>query len=242
MNVQDIAANGRRWFVPIVLITGLCLAGLWWFMQPHGGSVDARAANPVAANGPDVAVVNGVTIVSLDPDAQVQSGIASERLGSTSRIPETVAYGVVLDLQPLIDLRSRYVSAQSDDAVARAAAAASHAEAKRLALLYRSGATSLRDYQAAEAADQSNQARVTAAALTLQNIQGSARQQFGETIAHWLLAAQSPELNGLLDRQTILVRVTFPPNPVGAPPSTIQIAADDRKRIQATFVSGAAQS
>ncbi len=222
-----------------ILLTCLSAIIVWLWMQ---GKRDAGAATPAATQ--QVAIVNGVTVVTLDTATQTQSGIRTEPLSAASNRAETEAYGTVLDLQPLIDLRMRYSLALADAEAVRATAAASRQEYERNRLLYQDNQNvSLKIYKASQAVYLSDQARSAAAALNVQNIRASARQQFGETLARWALVdPHSSEFERLLQRQEVLLRVTLPPGDSIAAPARIQIGINDNRRLPAYLVSPSPQS
>lgn len=226
-----------------ILLMGLAVIAVWAWVQGkwHGGTDTAATAPPAAT--PRVAVVNGVNVVTLDTATQVESGIRTEPLSGANERAEIAAYGTVLDLQPLIDLRERYDAARAEADVARAMAAASRQEYERSRILYQDNQNiSLKTYQAAQAAYRSDQAKSEAAGLNAQNIQALMRQQFGATLVRWALGEHSPEFARLLNRQEVLLRVTLPLDRGFVAPAQIQIDANDKRRLPAYLVSRSPQS
>lgn len=224
----------------VILVLGMAGIAGWLLFQDKRGP-GPEAAAPALPHR--VAVVNGVTVVTLDAATQAQSGIRTELLAAASYQPETVTYGSVLDLQPLIDLRARYFSALADAGTARAMVAASRQEYERSRLLYQDNKNvSLKTYQAARAAYLSDQARAEAAAIAAQSIQAAVRQQFGATLGRWALDPRSVECARLLDRKDVVVRVTVPPGTGSAAPARIHMTANDNRRLPAYLVSPSPQS
>lgn len=209
-----------------------------------GGAADPAHTPPVPAASSPVSVVNGVTMVRLDLATQHRSGVATEALTATTRRVEVTVFGNVLDLQPLIDLRSRHDAAQADAVAAQAAAAVSRAEVERNRALYEDQRNvSLKAYQAAQAADLANQAKADAAGRSVRNIEASAQQQFGNTLARWAFDSGSAAFSRLLKRTDVLVRVTLPPaSGTHAPPTEIDVQASGGSRIPGFRVSAAAQA
>jgi len=219
---------------------GLAAIAVWSLLQGKG-DVGTEAAMPAATQG--VAIVNGVIVVMLDTATQTQSGIRTEPLSNANYRAETAAYGTVLDLQPLIDLRTRYASALADADAARAMAAASRQEYERSRLLYQDNQNvALKTYQAAQAGYHSDRVKADTAALNTQNIQAAARQQFGATLRRWALDPHSPELTRLLNQQDVLLRVTLPLDDGMVAPAQIQISANNYRRLPAYLVSPSPQS
>lgn len=203
---------------------------------------EAQREAPVAA--PDrISLVNGLTTVTLPSAVQTQSGILVAALAATSQAPEAVVYGSVVDLQPLIDLRSRYASAQADAEAAQAAAQSSRAEYKRNKILYQDNQNvSLKVMQASHAIYLADQARVELAKANAPNLQASAEQQFGGLLSGLALAPNSPQFQSLLTRQEVLLRITLPLNETAVAPATIQVEADNNQRVLAALIAASPQS
>lgn len=212
-------------------------------LSNRGGESPATQPLTPAALSP-VSVANGVTTVTIDMPTQSRSGIQTEALANTTHHGEVTLYGSVLDLQPLIDLRSRHDAAQSDAIAARAATGVSRGEWERNRALYEDqGNVSLRAYQIAQANNRADQAKADAAVLILHNIEASAKHQFGSTLAHWAFDPGSTAFNRLLTRQDVLVRVTLPPAPgMKGPPNDIEVQASGRDREPSHLVSPSAQA
>jgi len=189
------------------------------------------------------ATTGGLTSVKLSAATQVQSGIKSEALKAGSYQAEAVAYGAVLDLQSLTDLRTRFNAAVAEAGIAHSAVNVSKQEYERAKALYQDNQnTSLKALQKAEQAYLSDEARLEAASLAIQDIRGSARQQFGELLAGWALASESPEFQKLLKREEIIVRVTLPPAVKIAAPARMRIVANNYPAVIANLVSASPQS
>lgn len=227
----------------VLLLIGLATVTIGFFVYSKIYPEWASATPAPASVAQRVSVVNGLTILALNTDTQVQSGIRTEMLPSSNHRAEVTAYGTVLDLQPLIDLRSRYIAASAAADAARATAVASRQEYERNRTLYQDNQNiSLKTYQTAQAIYLADQARSAAAALDVQNIRGSARQQAGETLARWTLDSRSPEFERLLKRQEVLLRVTLPLGDSIDAPAKIQIVQNNNRRLSAYLVSPSPQT
>ncbi len=223
----------------IVLICVVTAGLAFWLIDIRSGS---GAPPPVTnASLASVSVSNGRTIVTVPTDAQQQSGITAKAAQGTSQRQSVPAYGAVMDTQPIIDARTRYISAQSDEAIARASLDASRQQAERLRQLLSQNAVSPKDYQAQEAAALSDQAKLQAANLSLLNSKGGIKSQFGEVIAGWVLS-NSSDFQRLLAHEDALLRVTLPLGGTLNPPQTITIDTNDSQSVTAGLVSRAAQS
>jgi hypothetical protein len=190
-----------------------------------------------------VSVINGLTVIQLAPAIQEQSGIRTALLTATTHQVEATAYGTVMDLQPLIELRARYAAAQAEHDASAAAASASGQEFARSRLLSHDNQNvSQKAFQATQAAYLADRAKREAADLNLKNIKGLARQQFGDTLGNWGLDPHSPQVERLLTRQEVLLRITMPIGDSVQTPATIAIAANNTQRFPASLISAAAQS
>jgi multidrug efflux system membrane fusion protein len=232
-------ANYARSIATSLLGIGLiALAGA--IIYPHIASM-ASPKLPVATPAPGpVSVVDGVTTIRLAPAIQAHNGIVVSPLLRRTARGEQAIYGTAFDLQPLVDVRTRYGLAAADAQATRAAAAASHDELGREKALYSDHQNvSLKVLQAAELAYSVDQIKADAAALALRDIESGARQQFGDTLAHWAMDRQSSAFERLLTRRDSIVRLTIPPGETAAPTSLEVQAAS--ARITATLVSQAAK-
>ncbi|MDE3163853.1 MAG: hypothetical protein KGL64_11385 [Acidobacteriota bacterium] len=150
----------------------------------------------------------GKTMLSFGSQAQRENGIAATSLKAEHWREEAQAIGVVLQLQPLLDLKSSYNMARMDIAKARAAAQASAAEFARLQELNRvSENVSEKAVEAARAAAESDQATLTNAQQSLAVLKDSIELKWGAAVANWL-QGESPKLNALVAQREFLVQVT----------------------------------
>lgn len=230
----------------VAFIVAICLAALviGVLIYRQFGSAAERPPSPAAPMADQrVSLVNGVTIVTLQSATQRQSGLRVEPLPLTNRHAQTTAYGEVLDLQPLLDMRARLLAARAEADTAVAVTAVSRSEFERSKLLYQDNQNiSLKAYQTAQVAYLSDQAKVAAAQRSINAIRTDALQQFGQTLASWALDPQSSRFARLLDRQEVLLRVSLPAGSPSTAPGTIQIAASDSQRLSAHLVSPSSRS
>jgi hypothetical protein len=219
----------------IFVVAALALsvgAGIWL----GRGQTRETAAIPKATPG------EGPGIVVIDPDAQSRSAIAIAPLESTSYRPEVIAYGIVMDLQPLLALRARHARASAEAGIAEAAAGASRDEYERNRALFADDRNvSLKSLQAAEAAYRADQARSAAASAALLEVRAEARREFGDIVERWAFDTGSKEMARLDSRQDSLVRVTLPGATKVAIPDRIEVETTGHPAISATLVSPSPQ-
>jgi membrane fusion protein, multidrug efflux system len=225
----------------ITLLVVVAVAGGWFYRhrQPAPAAPAAASSTPPSP----VSVINGVTVIAMDPGAQAQNGIQTTPLAATHVAAAITAYGTVLDLQPLLDLRSRYTTALADAKTAAASAVASRQEYARNRILYQDNQNvSLKAFQTAQAAYLADRAKAQAAALNVENLQGAARQQFGEPLGRWATTPNSSQFQRLASRQAVLLRITLPLGSDATAPQTIQVEAGGPQQLPATLLSSSPQS
>jgi hypothetical protein len=151
---------------------------------------------------------NGRTVLSFDAQAQRENGITAANLRAENWREETQATGIVLQLQPLLDLKTSYNTARMDIAKAQAAALASDAEYKRLSELNQgSNNVSEKAIETARAGSESDQATLANAQQSLAVLKDSTELKWGAAVANWLENG-SPQLSALVAQREFLVQVT----------------------------------
>jgi hypothetical protein len=185
----------------------------------------------------------GFSQVKVTKASQEASGIASRPLEAARAEAAAEVYGVIVNVQPLIDLRARYVSAVSDARALRAAAANSGTEHKRLKKLFEDDRNvSERAVQAAEAAWRTDEARLIAADQTVAAAHASIRVNWGEVLAAWATDPESSAFEAVSQQREALVQLTLPYDLQAqagkAPISLAPIAAPAEAR-PARFISAA---
>jgi len=194
-----------------------------------------------------VSTEQGATVVTLSREAQAQSDIKTASLTSSKHQQTLSAFGSVMSIDPLIDLRTRYLTAKADANVARASLVNSQQDYQRVAKLNQDDHNvSDRVVIAAEANYKSDQAKVQAAEVQASNLRDNMRQTWGETLS--IQATQQPasaSLKKLLEYKEVLLQVTLPfdaATPSAGSSISIIPTGSQSKAIQATFVSASPQT
>ena len=203
------------------------LVGLIAVVIMIGAVIWVRSTPPQPANPPgsSPAATANVGTVTVSPQQATASGIEVQALPATRFQPQTSAYASVLDPGPLLQLRGQLRSAQVQTDAARAQAAASEREYRRLALLNGQDHTvSDKVTEAAHATRDADRAHLEAAQATLLAARDTARSRWGDVLTGWALATRSPQLDALNAGQQALLSVALPQSgTAGSPPSTIRI-------------------
>ncbi len=210
----------------VTLVAAIAGAVAWRVAGVRADSDDDDSTPPIQAQS-HVARVNGHTVLNFDAQAQRTNQIVVTTLSAARRSAETPAAATVLDLQPLLDLQSKYMAAKTAITQAHATATASEDEYKRLSGLNGSGDNvSAKSIEAARAMAASDAAALANARQSLANLQDSARLHWSPTVANWIEKG-SPQFTALLAQRAYLLEVTPTTPAASAPPaeSTLQLPA-----------------
>lgn len=189
--------------------------------------------------------VAGQTVISLNAQAQQHSGLQTMKLIPATYHAEFTAYGKVLAIQPLVELRHRYLIALTDRNTALAKFKQTEQNVSRQQALYQEGISAKRTLQEQQAQWQIDKARLDATHFQDQTIKEEAQLTWGKTLAEWALASDSNKLNALLSGQQKLLQITLPSNQqLTDELKTIEIAASGNhsKAQSAQIISVAPQT
>jgi hypothetical protein len=143
---------------------------------------------------------------------------------------------MVVQLQPLLDLKASYNTPRTDLIRARASAEASQTEYERLRQLNLNGKNaSDKSVEAARASAESDAALVQNAEQAITVLKGSALLHWGPVVAGWL-EGNSPQLDALLLQRRFLLQVTGTASSFSAPKRAI-VQYLDGAHAQAAFIS-----
>lgn len=203
------------------------LAGLIAAVIVIGAVIWIRSTPTQPASPPDSPqpATTSAGTVAVSPEQATASGIEVQALPITNFQPQTSAYASVLDPGPLLQLRGQLRSAQLQTDAARAQAAASEREYRRLALLNGQDHTvSDKVTEAAHATRDADRAHLEAVQATLQAAGDAARSRWGSVLTGWALSARASQLDALNAGQQALLSVALPQSgATGSPPPTIHI-------------------
>jgi len=188
--------------------------------------------------------VDGITVITISPATQKQSGIETSALSASSHQASISTYGNVVAIDSLIELRTRYLSAVADAQVLRTSLAQNKQEYTRLQILNQDNKNvSDKVVSIASANVKADEAKIIAAESNAKNLADSMRQTWGDTLTkHATAQNTSPLLQNLISNQNVLVKTTLPFD--AAEPrenSSIVIAptAAPSHKIKASFISPA---
>jgi hypothetical protein len=199
-------------------------------------SAEAQSEAPVQAPS-RVASQNGETVLTFDAAAQKVNGIVTTALIEARQSAEVQATGVVLQLQPILDLKTSYNTAAIDLMKARTTARASLTEYERLRQLNQEGKNaSDKAVEGARATSENDAAAVKNAEQSLAILRNSSRLHWGPVVANWLEQG-SPQLDALLAQRAFLLQVTGTASDAFVTPQRATVQYADGTHSSARLVS-----
>lgn len=222
----------------ISILSGIFGLIIWVFMEGREElAMEQERERPIKAPS-RVSVKDGETVITIDRETLIKSGITVTPLKMTSHRGGLEAYGMVLELQSLADLRRNIVDLHKNitDSNNNLTAAKAQAERMRVSL-----EVSVKEYerlkslnednrnisdkslQSAEAVWHSNEVNYRAAQESLRlahqsfhnveeslhAIKDTVRQRWGNIITGWLIES-SPSFERLMNQQDVLIQITLP--------------------------------
>jgi len=186
--------------------------------------------------------IRGINAVQLTPEQVTAAGLVSRPLEATVREAEVTSFGKVLDIQPLLDLRSRLRAAIADTEVAEAALRLAEKNRNRIQALYEADIIASRELSQVEAQWQSDRTRAEAARRHGDEIRREALNLWGQSLAHLALDTDAGLLESLATHHRVLLQITLPAGLNPAPKGVmIHVARDFNrdKAVRAELVSAA---
>lgn len=224
----------------LLSVVSLALASVagWYIYQTFRDSGAATSTAAQSSPLPVVQTVNGETVVVVSADEQHASHIEVASLASIDSQPDISAYATVIDLQPLFDLRNRLASARADVDTLTAQAASSRTQYQSNRTLFADDRNvSQKSLQAAQATMQGDDAKLRSARVTLNGLDGTMRQQFGDALANAAAVPASKLFQRIQSGQAVVLRVTLPANFGMVPPARIAIDTPDGRSVPAQKLS-----
>ena len=172
---------------------------------------EAAGREDVIETSSAVGIEGGRAVVRVPMEGQKASGIATQSLKAGRSESAIEVYGMVMNLQPLAELRGRYLIAAAEAQALRAAVIAAESEYQRMEVLHRDDRNvSEQALKSAEARYRTELARQAAANQGAASIRDAMRGAWGDAITGWATHPESPILEALLQRRAFLVQLVLP--------------------------------
>ena len=233
----------------LIAVMALVIAALVWALVFY-----ARDEFDLVAEEPEeeievpsaVSEEGGYVIVTLSPESQKASGLRTAVLKPTQSEGAADVYGVVTNLQPLYELRGRYLTALAEARGLRAAVVSSEAEYERARTLFADERNvAERVVQSAEAQWRADLARLQAAEQSARSTVDTMRAAWGPAITGWATDPSGTSFNALASQQLVIVQVAFPHElqaAAGNAPLTIAPVSSRATQRSARFLSASPQT
>lgn len=198
-----------------------------------------------------ISTEQSTTIVSLPLAAQEQSGIMTLQLPNSQFLKTLSAYGTVVSIDQLIELRNRYLTAKAEANIASASLINTQQEFNRLSALNQDNKNISDSVVAkAEATLKADRARLNAAESIAKNLRDNLVQQWGEVLAKQASQqTENPTFSRIMQYRDVLIQVTLPfdsPSPVIGDhilvSPTGSSSGSPTQSVQAEFVSASPQT
>ena len=200
-------------------IITLLLLSAYWLSKGELQS-EAERETPVRSLV-STEVKDGVTVLTVDLKSQEHSGIRAQKLALAAGVGAGV-YGIVQDVQALVELSGRCASAGADRRAAQAELYTLHAEFLRLQKLNADGNNvSLKAVEAAQSAETSAQAKVILAQATLDSSTALLHHQYGNKLGEIAIRSGATGLAPFVQGRETLLRMTLGNQGVSAPVSVL---------------------
>jgi hypothetical protein len=223
----------------IVFLVIVAIAGglIWGFVAgPTDKAAEAESEAPVQAPS-RVKSENGHAVLSFDASTQKTNGISTTALTPAKQQIQNQATGVVVQLQPLLDLKASFNTPATDLLRTRANARASQAEYERLRQLNQDGKNaSDKALETARAAAEGDAALVQNAKQAITVLEGSALLHWGPVVARWL-EGNTQQMDALLMQRRFLLQVTATTASRFSSPRHAIVQFADGSHAEAGFVS-----
>ena len=191
--------------------------------------------------------VGGTTVPAADQDnlelsakSRQLAGIQTRRLTAVAQQPEFTAYGSVISLEPLLQLRQQYLAAQAHQDSAKAKYTEAHLNLSRTESLHHQDLVSTRRLQEQQAQSQADKANLDISQYQQQTILAASRLEWGDILSGWFVSGPQKPTEQFLQHDSQLLQVTLPSG-LSLNPNVRQIYIDEHDRrnsaIKATFIS-----
>jgi hypothetical protein len=226
----------KRFRLALVLLILAAIAGgaAWTYFSKHAFADSDDDQDKQSKGTSHISVEGGKTVLNFNQADQRANGITVVTVNSSQKRLAVQGTGTILQVQPFLDLKTSFNTAQMDLAKAHAVAQASQAEYSRLVKLNQDGVNaSAKSVEAAKAAAESDAASLRNAEQSIVLLKDSVRLRWNGDIARWL-EQDSPQFKSVLSGREFLLQVAPAGTPTWTkPPAEIMVGLPDGSRAAA---------
>jgi hypothetical protein len=219
----------------LLILAAISCGAAWIYVSKRAfaGSDDDQDKQSTQAKS-HVSVEGGKTVLKFNQADQHANGIAVVTLNSSQQRLTVQGTGTILQVQPFLDLKTSFNTAQMDLAKAHAVVQASQAEYRRLVKLNQDGVNaSAKSVEAAKATAESDAASLRNAEQSIVLLKDSVRLRWNGDIAGWL-EHDSSQFKSVLSGREFLLQVAPAGTPTWTkPPAEIMVGLPDGSRVPA---------
>lgn len=193
-----------------------------------------------AAGAP--AVAGDAAVLRLSVERQRLAGISVTALQRTVLSPENAVQGKIVDISPLLELRTRYRAALAEARIAESTLALAQQNRDRLAKLSQESIIATKDLVAAESMLAAETTKSATVRHRLREIREEAVHSWGPELFRLAVEEDSVLWDALLKRQKVLALVALPANhslPAGTRWIHIARNRDRQHAVRAELLSAA---
>mgnify|MGYP001182334787 CR=1 FL=1 len=168
------------------------------------------------------------------------AGIKTQALQATQQQAEFTAFGKVMNLEPLLQLRQQYLAANAQQQSAKARYTEAQLNLTRTQNLHSQDIVSSRRLQEQQAQSLADRANLDASAYQQQTLLENSKLEWGNTLSTWFTTSNHPQAEQFLKHSAQLIQITLPANSeLGQGVSQIVIDAHGQRQnaIAATLIS-----
>lgn len=235
----------------IISLQAILIVTLFWMLVFYGKDEFDIALQ--SENEEEIESLNrvtekqGLSIVTISPAVQANSGILTAKVHAASYSGEIKSFGNIVAIDSLIDARTQYTNLRAESAVVQSVRENNLKQYQRLQALNADDKNvSDKAVQEALALVNADKAKLQAYDLQIKNLETSMKLKWGDALAGMVSSDKLPaHLQALLNRRNVLVQVSLPINtPSPEAGATIRITPinENIQPITAIYVSPASQS
>lgn len=248
--MQKQGTKMNRKLIMIIGLQALLIVVLFWvaifYAKDEFKTFQAEQEEEIESPS-RVSTLEGINTVTLPLATQLNSGIKTAKIVSTSFHGEIKSFGNVVAIDQLIEGKANYLNLQANLNLARVGSIQKNQQYQRLKIL-NADDKNVSDLalQEALASVNADNANITAIELQLKNLQTNLKLRWGDTLAKIAFSEKLPShMADLLNKNNVLIQVSLPLNtfsPAQGSMVNISPLTESSAQIKATYVSPAATS
>ncbi len=148
--------------------------------------------------------------VELTPEQQVLAGLQTRWISKSEYQPDYPVYGICLDLSPLLEFQSLYLTRQAELDAARARLSASEQAIRRIKNLHQNESASTRQLQSQQSQWQTDKADFIASQQRFHALKQNAKLRWGSWLTDQLTHSSDDFFPQLIEGKLRLLQISLP--------------------------------